>query len=439
MAEFRARVLAAVRRIPPGRVATYGDVAALAGSPRAHRAVGNILRECRDPATPCHRVIGAGGALGGYGGNLQMKRALLQREGIEVGPARIRRFGEVRIAMKHRSRLLMLPLVLALGTCGGVTPPGDAQRSLEPGRIDANELMQVVRELSSPEYAGRGTGTEGGRKARAFVREAFAEIGLEPAGTSGYQQPFTVSGREGVNLIGAVAGTDPAAGTIVISAHYDHVGVRNGQIYAGADDNASGVAALLAIAREITARPLRHDVLFAAFDAEELDLAGAKAFVANPPVAIHGMALNVNLDMLSRSDRHEIYVAGTYHNPSLKGPLEDAAGRQSPIVLRFGHDRPEPAAGGVDDWTLQSDHGVFHEAGIPFVYFGVEDHADYHQPTDTADRIDPMFFRGVVELVLDSVIALDAHLAGAGVGPAATHKGDGRFLSEMRVSAFTRR
>jgi O-6-methylguanine DNA methyltransferase len=89
-------VLAAVRRIPPGRVATYGDVAALAGAPRAWRAVGNIMRECRDPGTPCHRVIAAGGALGGYGGNLQVKRELLRAEGLEVGMTRVRRFGDVR-------------------------------------------------------------------------------------------------------------------------------------------------------------------------------------------------------------------------------------------------------------------------------------------------------------------------------------------------------
>ena len=93
---FRARVLAAVRRIPAGKVATYGDIAALAGSPRAHRAVGNIMRECRDPGIPCHRVIGAGGALGGYGGNLQLKRQLLRHEGLEVGVARVRGFDEVR-------------------------------------------------------------------------------------------------------------------------------------------------------------------------------------------------------------------------------------------------------------------------------------------------------------------------------------------------------
>ena len=96
MTVFRRRVIAAVRRIPPGRVATYGDIAALAGQPRAWRAVGNIMRDGAEPGAPCHRVIGSGGALGGYGGNLQLKRELLRAEGIEVGTARVRRFSDVR-------------------------------------------------------------------------------------------------------------------------------------------------------------------------------------------------------------------------------------------------------------------------------------------------------------------------------------------------------
>jgi len=89
-------VLAAVRRIPPGRVATYGDIAALAGSPRAWRAVGTIMRENRDPAMPCHRVIASGGTLGGYGGNLQLKRELLRAEGHEVTRTKIRGFAAAR-------------------------------------------------------------------------------------------------------------------------------------------------------------------------------------------------------------------------------------------------------------------------------------------------------------------------------------------------------
>ncbi len=96
VSSFRSRVLAAVRRIPPGRVATYGDIAALSGSPRAWRAVGTIMRECRDPGVPCHRVISAAGGLGGYGGNLQVKRERLRAEGLEVGVTRVRHFADVR-------------------------------------------------------------------------------------------------------------------------------------------------------------------------------------------------------------------------------------------------------------------------------------------------------------------------------------------------------
>lgn len=94
--DFRRRVLTAVSRIPAGRVATYGDIAAAAGSPRASRAVGNIMRECRAPGVPCHRVIAAGGQLGGYGGSPQLKRELLRAEGIPVIRNRIREFTDRR-------------------------------------------------------------------------------------------------------------------------------------------------------------------------------------------------------------------------------------------------------------------------------------------------------------------------------------------------------
>jgi O-6-methylguanine DNA methyltransferase len=87
---FADRVLLIVRRIPPGRVATYGDVARLAGRPRAARAVGNIMRACRRPDIPCHRVIAAGGRLGGYGGRETLKRSLLIAEGVSVSGRRVR-------------------------------------------------------------------------------------------------------------------------------------------------------------------------------------------------------------------------------------------------------------------------------------------------------------------------------------------------------------
>ena len=93
---FAARVLAAVRRIPAGRVTTYGDIATLAGAPGAARAVGTVLRSCGDGATPCHRVVGAGGTLGGWTGPLEFKRERLRREGIPVDLARVQGFDRHR-------------------------------------------------------------------------------------------------------------------------------------------------------------------------------------------------------------------------------------------------------------------------------------------------------------------------------------------------------
>ena len=95
--DYTRRVLAAVRRVPPGRVATYGDIARLAGRPRAWRAVGTIMRDCADLSVPCHRVVASGGRLGGYGGNVGLKRALLRAEGLVVVGSRIRHFAAVRV------------------------------------------------------------------------------------------------------------------------------------------------------------------------------------------------------------------------------------------------------------------------------------------------------------------------------------------------------
>lgn len=101
---FASRVLAVVCSIPVGRVATYGDVARLAGAPRAARAVGNIMRTCRDARVPCHRVVAAGGRLGGYGGQEALKRHLLMAEGVRVVGVRIRDFARVRWRSAHRPR-----------------------------------------------------------------------------------------------------------------------------------------------------------------------------------------------------------------------------------------------------------------------------------------------------------------------------------------------
>jgi Zn-dependent M28 family amino/carboxypeptidase len=264
--------------------------------------------------------------------------------------------------------------------------------------------------------AGREAGTSGNEQARAWVVGQFRAAGLQPLG-GGFELPFTFERRgntqdqpttmKGVNVAGMCRGRGARDnGAFVLTAHYDHLGVRNGATYFGADDNASGVAILVALARQCRQSPWMHDAIFVAFDAEEMGLQGARAFVKALPVPKdRTIALNVNLDMVARGDKNELYIAGTSHTPALKPILEPVAARASIKVL-FGHD----SGGGHNDWTTQSDHGAFHQAGIPFIYFGVEDHPDYHKATDTADKINPAFFFQSARTILDAITTIDRAL-----------------------------
>ena len=282
-------------------------------------------------------------------------------------------------------------------------PASDTRLS---ARVDQQRLMDDVRALAAPDMEGRRTGTPGNRRAQAFVVRRFKDAGLQPL-NGAYEQKFSFTRRpsnqefpDATNLIGTVAGTSESHRYVLVTAHYDHLGVRDGQVYHGADDNASGVATLLALAQWFGAHPPRTSLMFVAFDGEEQGLQGAKHFVAHPPIELPRIVAVVNLDMVSRGDKNVLFAAGTHPNPTLK-PIVEAAAAGRRITVMFGHDRP--GVPGMADWTNQSDHGPFHGAGVPHLYFGVEDHPDYHKPTDTADKIPQPFFAEAAELVLDVV------------------------------------
>lgn len=257
-----------------------------------------------------------------------------------------------------------------------------------PRRDFSAQLLEDVRILSSTEMAGRATGTPGAERARDYLVERFEAIGLEPLGDD-YRRPFESGDVAGVNLVAALPGTEPQLGWIAVVAHHDHLGVVDGELHPGADDNASGLAAMLAIARHLVAEGTQRTVLFVSPDAEELERAGSVALVEDPEFPLDRLELVVNLDMLSRSEHGELWVAGTSHSPELAAPLRALATR-SPVILRLGHDRPDPRDERYD-WTTESDHAAFHRAGVPWLYFGVEDHEDYHTPRDTFERVDADF------------------------------------------------
>lgn len=306
-------------------------------------------------------------------------------------------------------RLPALLTVLAFASCAPeVTPQPPV--TMKPAAID--QLLEDVRILSAEDMQGRLIGTPGGAKARAYILDRFRQIGISPLPGMSLESPFlaqrdgkTVNGANVLGLLPGTAGSDRA---LMIMAHYDHLGVRNGQIYNGADDNASGVAALLQLATSLRQKAPGHGVVVAVVDGEEEGVDGSRALVRNPGFKhiLDKVVLVVNLDMVSRSDRDELYVSGGYHFPFLTPRLE-AMAKDASVKLFLGHDRPEQ---GHDDWTGQSDHFAFQEIHRPWVYFGVEDHPDYHQPTDDFAQIPVDFFRRSVATIELAVRTFDRDL-----------------------------
>ena len=284
----------------------------------------------------------------------------------------------------------------------------------QQGGIDSLQLIKDIRTLSANKFEGRRTGTKGNRLAQFYILDRFKQAGLQLFhGT--YEYPFYFMEGEkrvmGTNLYGYIPGK--TEDVIVITGHYDHLGIRQreGQadsIYNGADDNASGSAALLSLIRYYQQHPPTHTLIFAALDGEEEGLQGAKAFLQQPPVPLERIKLNINMDMVSRNEKGELYVCGTNHYPALKQYVSRVADSSALKVL-MGHDKPEE---GSNDWTNQSDHYEFHRKGIPFLYFGVEDHADYHKASDEFERIDPRFYYQAVQTVKTAIDVADGISAG---------------------------
>ena len=301
---------------------------------------------------------------------------------------------------------LFSTLLLGSALLVGCAPPAPEAKMETP--------LRVFETLASNAMQGRATGTAGGEKAREYLKQEMKALGVFDE-TRAQVFAFSPPSRddsptielEGTNLIGVIdAENDDTAPILIITAHYDHLGIRDGGvIYNGADDNASGSAALFAIAESFAERPPKHDVALVWLDAEERGLSGARAFVAADPLVKGRAVFNLNLDMVSQNER-ELYFSGAHHYPILKTLMEKAA-KGTELTLSFGHDRHED---GQDDWTHQSDHAAFHAVGIPFGYFGVEDHSNYHRASDTYDTIPQKFYKSSVQTIVNAAHILDTYL-----------------------------
>ena len=250
-------------------------------------------------------------------------------------------------------------------------------------------LKKDVTALAGPEMAGRGNGQEGLDKAIDYVVNSYKSIGLEPE-TQRFPYRLTNSNKEEpdgyfTNVIVAIKGRDPGLSSehIVAGAHLDHLGTRSGgnspTIFYGADDNASGTAAVMELARFFHKNPTGRSLLFIHFTGEEWGLHGSKHWVSHPTVDINSVRFMANLDMVGRLDPDS--AALTFTAMGMGPDAIAKAKAMAPEGINVEADR------GTSIFSGASDHASFAAKNIPTCFFFTGIHSDYHRPTDTVDKI----------------------------------------------------
>jgi len=265
--------------------------------------------------------------------------------------------------------------------------------------IVARDLKRHIYVLADDTYEGREAGSRGGYAAGNYLTREFARIGLKPAGEQGsYFQGFGAGYR---NILGLLPGSDPqvADEIIVIGAHYDHVGYGTSQnsfgptgyIHNGADDNASGTAALIELAEALVEMgPPRRSILFALWDAEEKGLLGSHHWVAHPTLPLKNVRLVVNMDMLGRLRNNRLEITGSRTSWGLRQ-----------LVARHNNEGLE-----IDfSWAIEdnSDHYPFYARSIAYLMPHTGLHSDYHRPSDDAEKLNVEGIQKATRLLLGIV------------------------------------
>jgi Zn-dependent M28 family amino/carboxypeptidase len=271
---------------------------------------------------------------------------------------------------------------------------------------DPAALKAQVAVLADPSLDGRAPGTEGDKAARAAIVARFDVLGLHPQ-----EQAFEFDGHATANILATLPGSDPDAGIIVVGAHHDHLGKK----HLGANDDASGIAALLAIADAVHATTPKRTIVFAAWGAEEAGELGSEHFVAHPTIDLADVVEYINLDMVgSYRSRGFVAAMGTFGKLPARALLQTAMKSFPKLAVGLGG-RAE-----------RSDHEAFCKQGIPYVFFWTPDTRCYHETCDTTANLDTAHMAQI------------AHLAGDLVAALADTKTD-LLASRARLGCFARR
>ncbi|MEY4117086.1 MAG: hypothetical protein RLZZ116_414 [Planctomycetota bacterium] len=311
------------------------------------------------------------------------------------------------MGLSRRFLAILLPLLCALPCAGRAVAddPAGVFPAIDPARMRANLV-----DFASDEFNGRSFRSEEGKRAAEWLARKLAEAGAKPLeGRESMLVPVARMPAASPNVVAWIppAGPKPSGEFILVTAHYDHLPPRSSaregedRIFNGADDNASGVCGVIAVAEALRADKLNVGVVLVGFTGEEAGLVGSRAFVEEETLPVPRIRGMFNMDMISRQPDGAIRLDG---GPKGK-PLTDLLVRLAPKV---------PIEMKVDthpDWLMRSDQGAFLGAGVPAVLFSCEDHEDYHKVTDHADKADPALMAKVATLVAGAVRTFAAEMS----------------------------
>ncbi len=312
--------------------------------------------------------------------------------------------------------------LLILITCFHITTAWGTTKLLTSitQREDKLTVLEHLGTLSSDNFEGRKFASQGSIKSQSYLISILKQLDVT-AFNNQYRHTFNRSGlsqtKRGTNIIGIIEGTHYLDEYIVLSAHYDHLGTKGRKVYNGADDNASGTSALLYYAQILKENPLKHSVILLFTDGEEVDLLGAKAFISQQKIILSKVKLNINLDMISGSKRTKKLrfisknLSRILSTQSLTdfSKLQSHLNKNSVIHLTHGFRGTRTMGSKVkrNNWLMASDHGVFSKAGIPFIYFGVGTHKNYHTEFDNYGNINKTFYLAAVDAIFAQLIYVD--------------------------------
>ena len=311
--------------------------------------------------------------------------------------------------MKHRTDSLLSIFVVALMLFGATVVNAQKFPSKALASVNEERARNIVGFLADDLLEGRDAGKRGGALAANYIVSLLQEWGVQPLMESGYYQPFQAvkngnnwlteadrdlsqlvadgcEARELRNILAVIPGNEP--GIVVVGAHYDHLGIdaslKGDSCFNGADDNASGVSAVLQIARAVKGmhKTPERGIIFAFWDGEEMGLLGSRHFVENCAF-LSDVSAYMNFDMIGRgpldNPKHLTYFYTASHPVFGDWLKEDMAVRGFSFI---------PDYRAWDNPTGGSDNAYFAKSGVPVVWYHTEGHPDYHLPSDTADKID---------------------------------------------------